>query len=512
MAYLEDSILNLPPEQAKIFFLKNESYFNGDLPSYFTFENLLHEIDDILNGKKITDYYDENNKPNDCDNVNYKIITNKDGKYAWRPLQLIHPAIYIALLNLIVSPDNWRLIQNRFIKLQVNKNIHCMSIPVIQADTKKTQKSKQISTWIDNVEQESIKLSLEYEYLFITDITDCYPSIYTHTIAWALHGKLLAKEDRMKRKLLGSKIDSWMQAMSNGQTNGIPQGSILMDFIAEMVLGYADSELSNKIGDKIAKYKIIRYRDDYRIFTENQNDGEKILKYLTEVLLDLGLKINSNKTKMTKNIILDTFKPGKLEELLYKNNDNDHKRGLLQIYLLADRYPQSGAVQTLLTKYFKKFNVNPIKDNINVLLGIITDLSVKNPRLYPLAASIISKLFVKIDSNKAKNEYLDNIINKFSKNPNTGYMEVWLQRISYSFNQSKYYEERLCQILVDGNLNLWNSDWLKPSLKSIIKSEKIIDKEFLKTMKSVITNDEVDAFVIQYDNIVKQQDNGVTQS
>jgi hypothetical protein len=32
--------------------------------------------------------------------------------------------------------------------------------------------------------------------------------------------------------------------MNNGQTNGIPQGSVLMDFIAEMVLGYIDECLS----------------------------------------------------------------------------------------------------------------------------------------------------------------------------------------------------------------------------------------------------------------------------
>lgn len=28
--------------------------------------------------------------------------------------------------------------------------------------------------------------------------------------------------------------------MQYGQTNGIPQGSVLFDFIAEIVLGYAD--------------------------------------------------------------------------------------------------------------------------------------------------------------------------------------------------------------------------------------------------------------------------------
>ncbi len=35
----------------------------------------------------------------DFNNVNYKLITNKDGKYSWRPFQLIHPALYVNLVN-----------------------------------------------------------------------------------------------------------------------------------------------------------------------------------------------------------------------------------------------------------------------------------------------------------------------------------------------------------------------------------------------------------------------------
>ena len=55
--------------------------------------------------------------------------------------------------------------------------------------------------------------------------------------------------------------------MSYGQTNGIPQGSALMDFVAELVLCYIDSLLSEQIeGIEKSEYKIIRYRDDYRIF------------------------------------------------------------------------------------------------------------------------------------------------------------------------------------------------------------------------------------------------------
>ena len=107
-------------------------------------------------------------------------------------------------------------------------------------------------------------------------------------------------------RVLRTRIDTAIRNMSYGQSNGIPQGSVLMDFIAEIVLGYADLELSRSIEkynieqhqeqNKIQEYKIIRYRDDYRIFANSQNDVVKIAKLLTEVLQQLNLKINTQKT------------------------------------------------------------------------------------------------------------------------------------------------------------------------------------------------------------------------
>ncbi len=106
---------------------------------------------------------------------------------------------------------------------------------------------------------------------YIQTFTDCYGSIYTHSVPWAIHTKPIAKllSSRTNYSLIGNLIDKHLRDMAFGQTNGIPQGSVLMDFIAEMVLGYADSEISIRIQEaNIEDYHIIRYRDDYRIFSE----------------------------------------------------------------------------------------------------------------------------------------------------------------------------------------------------------------------------------------------------
>jgi len=504
------TILDLPCEQAKLFFMNNTSYTDIDLPKYFSFEKLLYDVDQAIWDKNLSDFFatsynQQKNKnipcsPKDYNDVNYKLLVNKDGLYAWRQFQLIHPAMYVAMVNYITEDENWKYICDKFTEFRQNNHIQCMSIPVIPTDTQKTQKSAQILSWLQNVEQESIKRSLEYSCLFTTDITDCYPSIYTHSLAWSLHGKPTAKANRRDPKLIGNQIDMFLQDMSFGQTNGIPQGSILMDFIAEIILGYIDSELSTRLVG-IDDYHIIRYRDDYRIFIQNESAGEFIVKTLSEILIELSLKLNSSKTISTSKLITGSIKPGKFEWLISYHPSQDNQKRLLQIYAFAEAHRNDGYLKTLLSKYYKTLRVNPRKDNCNIMISIVADMAYNNPCIYPVSAAILSKLLNKIDSISDKEKILDSIIKKFSRKPNTGFMEIWLQRISYPFNSSREYTENLCHLVSGDNVSLWNSDWLKPSLGKLVDPQQIIDKTKLAKLSPVISNAEVDAFRLDYDDI-----------
>lgn len=269
-------LLELNHTEARQFFLKEESYFHFDLPQYFVFQNLILTISTHLTGQVLSDQYStyinpsghpKKNLPSEFENVNYKFLNNKDGKFAWRPLQLIHPALYVSLVHSMTEEVNWNSIVARFGQFSANPKIRCYSIP-IQSDGNQSDKAITVTQWWHTMEQQSIELALQYEYVLHTDITDCYGSIYTHSVPWALHTKQVAKSKRRDITLIGNIIDKYLQDMSYGQTNGIPQGSILMDFIAEMVLGFADLELSDRIQQgNIQDYEVIRYRDDYRIFS-----------------------------------------------------------------------------------------------------------------------------------------------------------------------------------------------------------------------------------------------------
>ncbi len=115
------TILDLSEIKARDFFLKEDSYSNIDLPEYITFQKILDDIYKNLGSHKLSDFYDNKKRPYKCDEVNYKIIANKDGMYAWRPFQLIHPALYVELVKQITEKDKWNIICSRFKEFQKNK-------------------------------------------------------------------------------------------------------------------------------------------------------------------------------------------------------------------------------------------------------------------------------------------------------------------------------------------------------------------------------------------------------
>ena len=217
------TILDLDAKEALFFFLYSKIYSSLDFPTYITFGSLLTSINTFLSAHP--DILNQTH-PENYENVNYIIASNKDGKYDWRPFELINPILYVQLVRTITEETHWQDICNRFKDFAANPDIECMSIPVVENALQTNQKA-QILAWWENIEQRSIELSLDYEYLIETDITNCYGALYTHSIAWALHTKEKAKQQR-RENLIGNIIDKYIRAMRYGQTNGIPQGSVLM--------------------------------------------------------------------------------------------------------------------------------------------------------------------------------------------------------------------------------------------------------------------------------------------
>ena len=479
---------------AREFLLDPAHYCSIQLPDYFQFGPLLSNIIDAIteSGFAAPDVRRH-------DGVNHRLMTNKDGRYAWRPLEIIHPALYVSLVNEITHPERWATIVEKFGEFSSIPKVHCLSLPV-QSLTDDSDKAAQIQQWHTSVEQKSIELSLDYEYLFQTDVVDCYASIYSHSIAWALHGKDEAKKRRSDPELVGNVIDWKIQDMRLGQTNGIPQGSTVMDFIAEMVLGYADVKLTQRCeADGICEYQILRYRDDYRIFVNSPPHGEVILKRLTEVLSELGLQLNPAKTGFSSAVVRSSIKADKLAWIFRKQRSRNLQNTLLMIHDHGTEHPNSGRFGTALSAFHRRLhNLNRYSAPMP-LIAIAVDIAVRNPGTYPHVAAILGELVKFVHSDWTKLDVIDRARRRFAKVPNCGHMDVWLQRISYPYDQSVEYAEPLCNLVAEEGPNLWNNDWLDSGdVRASIENSSLIDRDKLREMDPTINPAELQLFNFGY--------------
>lgn len=488
-------LVDLTNEEAKNHFLKASSYFNADLPSYISFEPILENVAKVLDGKTYTAFKSSN--PNNCSGVNYSLIANKDGRLAWRPFELMHPVIYVSLINVICDSENWKLITEKLSNFEGGV-VECCSALAVSLDHQ-TDTATQVMGWWQKVEQQSVAYSLEYNHILHTDVTDCYGALYTHSIPWALHGMEEAKSKKGKNSLLGNKIDSHIQASRYGQTNGISQGSVLMDFIAEIVLGYVDELINDELKGK-DDFRILRYRDDYRIFANSDERAEFVLKTVSDKLRVVGMKLGVAKTFSSRNVVEGSIKPDKLAGIelqdLGKDNAKTVQKQLLRLHSFGQRFPNSGALRRLVGEFHTNISKQTdTPDDLEVQVAIATDIAFVSPATFPAIAGILSHL-ISLSPIEEKSSLWTKVRNKMSRIPYNGYLEIWLQRVTKpkSIGIEFVSEEAICQIVNGASHALWESDWIASNdLKIALDATKIVTTS-IENLEEVVQPEEVELF------------------
>lgn len=492
-----ERILDLSNDDAKAHFLKASSYFNGDFPSYISFQPILTEVAAILDGKKLADFKSIN--PANLDGVNYRLTANKDGRFSWRPLELIHPAIYVQLVNIICEASNWSQIKHRMNEFEQGSSIVSCGSPVISSGRQSTQ-AAQVSNWWQAVEQKSIELSLVFTHLIHTDVTDCYGSLYTHSIPWALHGLEVGKSERRNKQLLGNQVDFWIQSSRYGQTNGVSQGSVLMDFIAELVLGWIDLEITKELGEA-GDFQILRYRDDYRIFANSDTRAEAILKVISDRLRTVGMKLSTGKTIVSPNVVEGAIKPDKLAGIELQSLDITNaktlQKQLLRLHAFGRRFPNSGALRRLLGGMHTKIlqQTSP-PDDLEVQIAIVTDIGATSPQAFPAIAGILSHL-ISLAPPDQKVLLWEKVRNKMRRVPYNGYLEIWLQRVMKPATVGASFDsnEKICQLVEGHEVQIWDSDWISnAALKAALNPAKMRTND-PASLNEVIAPNEIELFI-----------------
>lgn len=130
------------------------------------------------------------------------------------------------------------------------------------------------------------------KYILKADISRFYPSIYTHSIPWALHSKSVAKANNSD-ELFGNLLDKEVRNSQDRQTVGIPIGPDTSLVLAESILSCIDAELEDRFS-----INGLRYIDDYQLGFNTIGDAEEVMAYLQESLSDYELALNPLKTEI----------------------------------------------------------------------------------------------------------------------------------------------------------------------------------------------------------------------
>lgn len=516
------TIFELSADEALDFLMQNDQYVTTEMPEYLDFDPVLtfarEHIADTPIDKCVKDV-----TPEDMAEANYDIMLNKDGRYAVRVLSLSNPFLYYMLAREICTPEHWAAILDDFKVFGSALHIQAVGIPVIQAENESFHKATTILNWWDKFEQASIRMSLDYRYMFATDITNCYGCIELRTVEKAFCRKGTASEAEAKPDIVRI-----LTMLRQGRNIGLPQGSALYDIIAEIVLGYADMLLHEALVRKgiTEGYEILRYRDDYRIFANNKDLLENISYTLQHVLESLNLRLNSAKTRISSSIITDSVKRDKLAYIYNTPIYNNKKRcdfdgiqkQLLFILQFGRQYPDCGQMRRLLSKlsawlekHIEKMKrrskadaeksaedkkqqerLGTIIEDIMAMSAVAAQIAAENLNSAHYALKVISQMVSTISDEQVENgeqaskdEIVTKVLNRLGSMQNSDYLKIWLQNLAvkaeykgdYSFADGK--GNGLCHLVCGADANLWNNSFLAPAYLEGFDATAVVDDAVL---------------------------------
>jgi len=146
-------------------------------------------------------------------------------------------------------------------------------------------------------------------YLVATDITNFYDNIAAGSLQTALTEHRINVNDKSAydgaAAIVIDQIKKW-QGNTGPLSDGIPQNREPSAFLANLLLANVDKQM---IADFPHYY---RYMDDIRIICKDKFEARKALMFLIDKLSEIGLNLNSQKTKILN--YNDGVDRGKIEE------------------------------------------------------------------------------------------------------------------------------------------------------------------------------------------------------
>ncbi|WP_299104526.1 antiviral reverse transcriptase Drt3b [uncultured Tenacibaculum sp.] len=233
------------------------------------------------------------------------------------------------------------------------------------------------------------RLEKKFKKLLRFDISKCFPSIYSHSISWAIKGKEFAKKNTSTSSF-ENKFDKLMQWSNYNETNGIIIGPETSRIFAEIILQRIEQNVINSLKEKHKihldrDYTIRRYVDDYFVFSNDFKLAHEVKKEFVKELEYYKLSINDAKTQEIEIPFITGITIARIQ--LEKRLDN-----------FLSSFIEETDNEIMLKKIIKPFNVS--NKLIRDLKSIIKQNKVDYEDVTGMTLSIIRNRLVKLLSNE----------------------------------------------------------------------------------------------------------------
>lgn len=163
---------------------------------------------------------------------------------------------------------------------------------------------------------EYVVLEKRFKFQLSLDVSKCFDSIYTHSIAWAVKDKRVAKNYKNAHSF-GNQFDSTMRRLNHNETSGICIGPEASRIFAEIILARVDEsvlrELENADGLVHGRdFECRRYIDNYYVFANAESILLKVQREIANALREYKLHLNDGKTEQrdrpfysSKSLVID---------------------------------------------------------------------------------------------------------------------------------------------------------------------------------------------------------------
>lgn len=191
-----------------------------------------------------------------------------------------------------------------------------------------------------------------------TDISQFYPSIYTHAVDWAIRGKRKAKA-RLREIGLGPDLDLRLRNSRGGQTIGLSVGPDTSWLVAELILARIDEDLLKKF-PRIAP-RCARFGDDMTVYAESEAEAHAVLAAYQRFLGDYELSLNPIKVSVTDGLLpVEAGWVRQLRSHRYRSRRDDHLTAdIIDLYQLALEQRQDNPSDGVLSYALKRCDPFP---------------------------------------------------------------------------------------------------------------------------------------------------------